>query len=321
MLRTPVLGKFSACIVLAVILQACSSAGGTDSASNNVSSGATLSSVPSAPARTDTVTASAQANDNSKSTATTPTANPGSNPVNPNPSGTPPTVNPTPPPAPANPLRTRRIRLLCLGDSMTAGSENNDGSFRSYRGRLYQLLTSAGIDVDFIGSSQMTPAIGGDADHDGYGGAFIGPGGNVNNLWDRLPTVLASNVDPDIIVMAFGWNSVYNEPSEAAGKYQAIVNRVSTLKPSANLVLATLSPQRGESEQQSNLGVPSYQQFNDTARILANHSSTDKLFLADYAAAPFELTGYWDVIHWLQPNADLAARIIFDSLMAGPLKP
>ncbi len=86
-------------------------------------------------------------------------------------------------------------------------------------------------------------------------------------------------------------------------------------------MLATLSPQRGDSEQQSNLGVPSYRQFNDTARTLANHSSTDKLFLADFAVTPFDVAGYWDVIHWLQPNADQAARIIFDSLIAGPLKP
>ena len=187
MLRTHVVGKFSAHIVLAVSLQACSSADGNNDATSNVSSGATLSSVTTAQTSSDTVTAVPATNDGSKSTATSPAGHTGGNPVNLIPGANSPTVNPTPPPAPTNPLRTRRIRLLCLGDSMTSGSENNNGSFRSYRGRLYQLLTSADIDVDFIGVSQMAPAIGGDPDHDGYGGAFIGPGGNVNNLWDRLP--------------------------------------------------------------------------------------------------------------------------------------
>lgn len=204
---------------------------------------------------------------------------------------------------------------------MTSGSEATAGSFRSYRGHLYQLLTSAGIDVDFIGTASMTPAIGGDPDHEGYGGAYIGPGGNSNNIWDRLPVALGSSVDPDIIIMAFGWNSVYNEPTEAASKYQGVVNRVAVLKPSAHLMLATLSPQRGQTQQQSNLSVPSYQGVNDIARSMANLSATDSIYLSDFAATNFEDAGYWDIIHWLQPNADKAARIIFDSLIAGPLKP
>lgn len=204
---------------------------------------------------------------------------------------------------------------------MTSGSENTPGSFRSYRGRLYQLLINAGIDVDFVGTSYMMPAIGGDPDHDGYGGAYIGPGGNSNNLWDRLPVVLGSSVDPDIIIMAFGWNSVYNEPGEAASKYQGIVNQVSAVKPAAKLMLATLSPQRGETQAQSNGSVPSFQSLNDVARSMANASANDNLFVADFASASFSYADYWDVIHWSQSGADRAAQIIFDALMAGPLKP
>ena len=204
---------------------------------------------------------------------------------------------------------------------MTSGSENTPGSFRSYRGRLQQLLSNANIDVDFIGTSHMTPAIGGDPDHEGYGGAFIGPNGSVNNLWDKLPVALGSSVDPDIVIMAFGWNSVYNEPTLVADKYQAIVNQVALIKPSAHLILATLSPQKGETQAQSNLAVPGFQALNDRARSLASASTTDKLYLADYAAVTFPESGYWDIIHWLQPNADIAAQILFDSLIAGPLKP
>lgn len=183
------------------------------------------------------------------------------------------------------------------------------------------MLRNAGIDVDFIGTSSMTPAVGGDPDHEGYGGAYIGPGGSSNNLWDRLPVALGSAVMPDIIIMAFGWNSVYQEPGLAASKYQGIVNQIALLKPSAQLVLATLSPQRGESQSQSNSSVPGYQQLNEVARSLANASSSDHLHLADLANANFAYGDYWDVIHWLQPGADKAAQTIFNTLIAGPLKP
>jgi hypothetical protein len=204
---------------------------------------------------------------------------------------------------------------------MTAGIEEVPGSFKSYRGRLYQLLTNAGIDVDFIGTVYSVPAIGGDPDHDGYGGAYIGPGGSSNNLWDRLPVVLGSSVDPDIIIMAFGWNSVIYEPGEAASKYRGITNQISAIKPSAKLMLATLSPSRGETQAQSNGSVPSYRAINDMARSMANASSNDNLFVADLAASDYANSDYWDVIHWSQSGADRAAQIVFDALMAGPLKP
>jgi GDSL-like Lipase/Acylhydrolase family len=204
---------------------------------------------------------------------------------------------------------------------MTAGQEDLENGFRSYRGRLYQALRADGLDVDFIGTKTATPAVGGDPEHDGYGGAFVGPGGIANNLWDRLPSVLGPSVNPDIIIMAFGWNSVYNEPSEVARKYRGFVAEVQRLKPSAALVLGTLDPQRGETEQQSNNSVPGYRDLNAAARQLAQASSSDKLYLADLALAGYAYSDYWDVIHLLQPGADKAAQTIHAALIAGPLKP
>jgi hypothetical protein len=202
---------------------------------------------------------------------------------------------------------------------MTAGDETTAGSSRSYRGRLYQRLVAAGYQVDFVGTQRVTPAIGGDPDHDGYGGAFIGPGGSSNNIWDRVDGILAAT-DPDVIVMALGWNSVYNEPSVAAAKYRDLVERVRTSRPTAHVVVATLSPQRGQTEQQTASQISSYADLNATARALAAQSSTDRVHLADYAAAGFVSAEYLDVIHWVQSGADRAADVVFRALTAGPLK-
>ena len=306
-------GKLGLCALIATGFQACSSGGSSESQANSTVSGAAASEAAAGGVKSD----------DSKQQAAPQNPSPGNPPPQAN--SNQPLITPTTPvstpPATPNPLRTRQIRVLCLGDSMTVGSENNAGSFRSYRGRLQQLLVNAGIDADFIGTNHLTPAIGGDPDHEGYGGAYIGPGGSSNNIWDRLPVALGSSVDPDIVIMAFGWNSVYNEPALAASKYRAIVNQVALLKPNAHLVVATLTPQRDESEEQSNLSVPGYRELNESARQMANASATDKIFLADFAVLNFPADDYWDIIHWLQPNADKAARILFSSLIAGPLKP
>jgi lysophospholipase L1-like esterase len=221
--------------------------------------------------------------------------------------------------ATANPLLTRTARILALGDSMTVGAEADPNGFRAYRGRLFALLGAAGYNVDFAGTQRLAPAIGGDPDHDGYGGAFIGPGGSSNNLADKLPAILSA-VEPDIIILALGWNSVYNEPSVAASKYRDLVNRIAAAKPNAHIVVATLSPQRGQTEAQTNADLSAYAALNSAARSLASASTTDRIHLADYAAAGFQGSEYWDVIHWLQPGADRAAQVLYQTLVNGPLK-
>ena len=227
---------------------------------------------------------------------------------------------PTPPVTVApNPLLARTARILPLGDSMTVGHEDDPTRFRAYRGSLFQMLAAAGYRTDFVGTQQMMPATGGDPDHDGYGGAWIGPGGSGWNLTDMLPRIMPA-VDPDIIILALGWNSVYNEPAVAGAKYRDFVNRIMAAKPNAHIVVATLSPQQGQTEAQTNAAVPGYQAFNTVARSMASASSTDRIYLADYAAAGFPASEYFDVIHWLQPGADRAARVLYQTLVTRRLK-
>ena len=103
---------------------------------------------------------------------------------------------------------------------MTAGSEANPTAYRSYRGKLYQMLQAAGHDVDMIGTQHQLPATGGDPDHDGYGGALIGPGGGGHNLADRVSGILSSVGRVDVIVLALGWNSAYQEPGQAGFNFE-----------------------------------------------------------------------------------------------------
>jgi lysophospholipase L1-like esterase len=215
---------------------------------------------------------------------------------------------------PASAVRFSHLRVLLLGDSMTAGDEDYPKSFRSYRGTLYKLLQAAGHDVDFVGPNHLPPAAGGDPDHAAFGGAEIGPGNNPNNVVDRLAPILSSVGDVDVIILALGWNSVFNEPAEAARKYEGLVDRLTAARPEATLALATLSPPRGQSEKEATFRSQGYRELNASARRMAERSPTDKLILADLAAARFDSSDFWDVIHWHQSGADTAAAVLFRTL-------
>ena len=91
----------------------------------------------------------------------------------------------------------RTLKILALGDSLTAGVANNGG----YRPHLYVLLRDAGFSVDFLGSIQQGPPDMPDPDHEGYGGYRI----------DQLDTVVEKSLGkfkPDFILLGAGGNDI-----------------------------------------------------------------------------------------------------------------
>jgi len=209
------------------------------------------------------------------------------------------------------------LKLLPIGDSMTAGDELTPGSFRSYRGTLYNLMKPHILNLDFVGVNSVLPAVGGDPDHAGWGGAQLGPNSsNSNNISDRLDTVLAAVGSPDVIVLAMGWNSIYQEANLAGQKYRDLVNKIKTARPNSLIVVATVNPQKGETEQQtgSYSWMNGYRDLNQVARELAAQSSTDKIILADLANAGYVSSDYWDGIHLFQSGADKSAQVIYKAL-------
>jgi hypothetical protein len=213
----------------------------------------------------------------------------------------------------------RAFTLLPIGDSMTEGQDSTSGGFRSYRGTLYNKFVAAGYTPNFLGPKYSVPAVGGDPDHAGYGGYQIGPSSTKNNIDAQLTSIFKVAPNPTVIVMAFGWNSIYQEPAVAATKYRDIVNKVRAAHPHSMIIVATVPPQQGqtEAETQAQLlgwGNVAYRDVNAQARSMASASATDNIFLADLASGSYLSSGYWDVIHFLQGNADIEAEIIFEAV-------
>jgi hypothetical protein len=211
---------------------------------------------------------------------------------------------------------------------MTSGGEVTGAPYRSYRGFLGQQLTNAGYAVDILGSQINTPYDGGDPNHDGYPGMLIGPdnlGTDGNTIYDRVvganghATLLGSSVQPDIIVLALGWNSARWRADDAGNQYRTLVQAVQARRPGVKLVLATLSPEQGRDETWTANTYPGYRNVNTMARALANASATDDLVLADLAAGGFVASDHTDAIHWTAAGAQRAAAIIRDAIVTNGL--
>jgi lysophospholipase L1-like esterase len=153
--------------------------------------------------------------------------------------------------SPALLTRTDPIRIMALGDSITAGvgpngAHENDGG---YRGTLARRLGEAGYRVSFVGTrTDFSDAID-DRAHEGWPGYVVrsypsdpGPGQLLGPLTDKA---LTAN-DPDVILLMAGTNDLLRrERGEAGYTLPNIVQSVDLLlgeivsaKPNAFVIVA-----------------------------------------------------------------------------------
>lgn len=144
------------------------------------------------------------------------------------------------------------LRIVCMGDSITAGYTDNpiwNHQFEfGYRSGLYTLLTNAGFNFRLVGGSPepwsgifgdptrggtYTPPLDlrnfGQDGHRGYGGQ------TVSYLNSNISSWLATD-NPDIILLMIGTNS--KDPTGL----DTLVNTITTNKPNCQLIIAQIIP-------------------------------------------------------------------------------
>ena len=127
------------------------------------------------------------------------------------------------------------LRVLPLGDSITFGF----GSPGGYRAPLYQLLTNAGYNVDYVGTQSGNSAPGlPDPDHEGHMSATI------RQIDALFPDVFDQVADPDVILLLIGTNdySQEDDPANALNRLESLIAKMAQLRPYANIVVANLLP-------------------------------------------------------------------------------
>jgi lysophospholipase L1-like esterase len=152
------------------------------------------------------------------------------------PTPTPPATTPpaTTPPATTPPPTGGPVRVMALGDSIT-------GSPGCWRALLWQQLQRSGhTDVDFVGT--LPPQGCGfayDGENEGHGGFLA------TNVADQnqLPAWLSAT-RPDVVMMHFGTNDVWNNrsPETILAAFGKLVDQMRASKPTMRILVAQIIP-------------------------------------------------------------------------------
>ncbi|WDZ87387.1 cellulose binding domain-containing protein [Micromonospora cathayae] len=137
-------------------------------------------------------------------------------------------------PVSAAPAVAAPVRVMPLGDSIT-------GSPGCWRSVLWNRLQSTGYsNVDFVGT--LGPQGCGqpyDGDNEGHGGYLVTNVANQN----LLPGWLAAT-SPDIVLMHFGTNDVWNNiaPATILAAYSKLVDQMRAANPAMRVIVAKIIP-------------------------------------------------------------------------------
>jgi acyl-CoA thioesterase-1 len=123
------------------------------------------------------------------------------------------------------------ISILPLGDSITDGYNYPGG----YRIKLFELLKSAGIKVNYLGSMENGPLP--EKKHEGHSGWTI------EEINSRIKYWL-SNINPGIILLLIGTNNIamLDTAERAGNKLGMLINNITQLKPVSFLLTASIPP-------------------------------------------------------------------------------
>ncbi len=181
------------------------------------------------------------------------------------------------------------LRVLPVGDSITEGIPIPGG----YRAPLYQLMTNAGYNLDFIGtqSDNSAPSLP-DPNHEGNGGYTI------DQVAAGMPGWAESIGDPDVILLLIGTNDYgdSDDTPDAIERLDLLISELAELWPKARIVVANLLFRTEDPD--ANLAIQ--QTFNPyVPGVVADHAALGQLvYFLDMQSA----LGASDLSDGLHPN-------------------
>ena len=177
-------------------------------------------------------------------------------------------------------------RVMPLGDSITEGTQVPGG----YRIGLWQRMAAGGYRVDFVGSQFNGPSSLGDHDHQGH------PGWRIDQI-DANVSGWLRNTTPRTVLLHIGTNDIlqnYNV-SGAPGRLSALIDRITSAVPSADVFVATIIPLANSGQENA------ARAFNATipGMVQSKVAAGKRVHLVDMHAA----LGTADLIDGVHPTA------------------
>ena len=181
------------------------------------------------------------------------------------------------------------IKILPLGDSITYGQ----GASGGYRAPLYQALTAAHYNVNFVGSQNNNPTVWlPQANHEGHSGYRI------DQIASSFLGWVNSVSSPDIILLLIGTNDYGQnyDTANAANRLDQLIQLIATNQPHAKLIVANLTL-RTDNLMLENLIETTFNPY--VSGIVARHSAMGQsVFFVDLHSA----LASTDLVDSLHPN-------------------
>lgn len=198
---------------------------------------------------------------------------------------------------------TPPVRIMPLGDSITNGIANTGG----YRKPLYDLLTAAGYNVDYVGTQTSNGSSTFDSDHQGHSGWRIA------QLDANVEGWFASIAGPDVILLHIGTNDfgANDNITTAIDRLDALILKMATLRPGANIIVTNLM----ERNETANTNIQTH--FNPfvQTRVAAHAAAGRKVTFLDMRAA-VPLSDMPDNLHPNQTGYDKMAAAWLPAIQA-----
>ena len=125
------------------------------------------------------------------------------------------------------------LRLMPVGDSITAGYQKITNSNNGYRGPLYSELISQGDALDFVGSQRSGVMF--DPDNEGYYGDRI----------DQVAGLISGELalyQPNVVLLHIGTNDLNGnyQVSTAPARLASLIDQIIAADPTATVIVAQL---------------------------------------------------------------------------------
>ena len=194
-------------------------------------------------------------------------------------------------------------RIMPLGDSITMGfgSSLNWG----YRGPLWNLLTSQGAVIDYLGEFQDGPSSFPDPDHQSSLGQ------TADGVASLTPDLMA-RYRPDIVLLMIGSNDIEggDEPSFVGSEISQILDSIAEQLPTTTTYVSTLTPLSSEHDG-SDLIEPANQEIR--AAVAQAQGEGQRVRLVEQNLSLSDLV---DGVHPTEAGHAKIAQAWFDAMMA-----
>jgi lysophospholipase L1-like esterase len=201
------------------------------------------------------------------------------------------------------------VNIMPLGDSITRGYGSgsdpvNRGFNYGYRLSLFNSLSTANFNFDFVGS-QFDGQLSGytfDYDHEGWGGFHD------EQIANNVQGYLTDN-PADIVLLHIGTNDIAADPSDnSSDQVERILDDIDNFDEAITVILARIVDQSPNE--------PSVTVFNNNVEAMAQNRITngDKIIIVDQQSALNYVDDVFDLLHPNEAGYEKMADVWFDAL-------